>query len=223
MEDPRFRFFFDLTRIINFFQQHQQSPMVYLLENTYPGEDINLNPHVKKAQDLVEAFLGPSVRLDSADMGAAPHGVRLYWTNMLPTEALRHIMPQNQEPEPSLQECLLPYHETSIPTYSHGFPFAQHNRRGQPRVCMPTVVSFPRSNAYRPKPDERPGEGEVYNVIYERWEEPSVGEKERLIGYNEGDTAAEGVTEVQRTVRLGRALNSHTMRWFRAFLWAAQK
>ena len=38
--------------------------MVYLLENTYPGEDINLNPHVKTAQHLVEAFLGPSVRLD---------------------------------------------------------------------------------------------------------------------------------------------------------------
>ena len=74
--------------------------MVYLLKNTYPGEDINLNPHVKKAQHLVEAFLGPSVRLDSADMGAAAH--RLYWTNMLPTEALRHIMPSNQDPEPSL-------------------------------------------------------------------------------------------------------------------------
>ena len=76
--------------------------MVYLLENTYPGENINLNPHVKKAQHFVEAFLGPCVRLDSADMGSAAHRVRLYWTNMLPTEALRHIMPQNQDPEPSL-------------------------------------------------------------------------------------------------------------------------
>ena len=99
VEDPRFRFFFDLVRIINFFQQHQQRPMVYLLENTYREEDINLNPHVKKAQHLVEAFLGPSVRLDSADMGSAAHRVRLYWTNMLPTEVLRHIMSQNREPE----------------------------------------------------------------------------------------------------------------------------
>ena len=92
-EDPHFRFFFDLVCIINVFQQHQQSPMVYSLENTYPGEDINLNPHVKKAKHLVEAFLGPSVRLDSADMGAATHRVRLFWTNMLPIDALRHIMP----------------------------------------------------------------------------------------------------------------------------------
>ena len=67
--------------------------MVYLLKNTYPGEDINLNPHVKKAQHLVEAFLGPSVRLNSTNMGAAAHRVRLYWTNMLHIKALRHIMP----------------------------------------------------------------------------------------------------------------------------------
>ena len=85
VEDPRFIFFFDLVRIINFFQKHQESPMVYLRENTYPGEDIHLNPHVKKAQQLVEAFLGPSVRLDSADMGSAAHRVRMYWTNMLLT------------------------------------------------------------------------------------------------------------------------------------------
>ena len=82
---------------------------------------------------------------------------------------------------------------------------------------MPTVVSFLRSNAYRPKPDGRLGEGKVYNVIYERWEEPSVREKKKLMGYNEGDTAAGGVTEAQRTVRFGRALNGHTMRWFGAF------
>ena len=52
--------------------------MVYLQDNTYPGEDINLNPHANKVQHLVEAFLGPSVRLDSTDMGAAAHRVRLY-------------------------------------------------------------------------------------------------------------------------------------------------
>ena len=50
-----------------------------------------------------------------------------------------------------------------------------------------------------------------------------MGEMEKLMGYNEGDTAAEGVTEAQRAVRLGRALNGHTMRWFGVFLWPAQQ
>ena len=88
---------------------------------------------------------------------------------------------------------------------------------GFPHICMPTLVSSLRSNAYRPKLDGSPGEGEVCNVIYEWWEEPALGEKEKLMGYNEGDT------EAQRSVRLGRALNGHTMRLFEAFLWAAQK
>ena len=74
-------------------------------------------------------------------------------------------MPKNQLPDPSLEECVLPYHETSIPTYTDRFLFANHNIKGFSRVCMPTVVSFLRSNAYRPRPDESPGEGEVYNVI----------------------------------------------------------
>ena len=43
------------------------------------------------------------------------------------------------------------------------------------------------------------------------------------MGYNEGDTAANDVTEAQRAMRLGRTLNGHTMRWFGAFLWATQK
>ena len=92
--------------------------MVYLLENTYPGEEIHLNPHVKKSQQLVEAFLGPCLRLDSANMGPVAHWVRLYWTNMFPPEALRAVMPEHKLPDPPLQECLLPYHETSVPSYT---------------------------------------------------------------------------------------------------------
>ena len=36
--DPGFTFFYDLVRIINFFQREQEAPMFYILENTYPGE-----------------------------------------------------------------------------------------------------------------------------------------------------------------------------------------
>ena len=32
--DPRFRFFYDLVRMINLFQIHQASPLIYILENT---------------------------------------------------------------------------------------------------------------------------------------------------------------------------------------------
>ena len=46
--DPRFRFFYDLVRIVNFFQREHAIPLVYVLENTFPGETCTVA--VKKSQ-----------------------------------------------------------------------------------------------------------------------------------------------------------------------------
>ena len=162
--DPRFRFFYDLVRIVNFFQREQASPIVYLLENTFPGERCTLA--VQKANDLVQSFLGAPVLIDAADLGAAAH-------------------------------------------------------RGGARICMPTVVSYLRSNAFRPKDNGNPGEGEVFNTQSLEWVEPDTEEKEQLLGYAAGDTAAPGVTDAERAIRLGRALEGNTMRWLGAFLHAS--
>ena len=35
--DPLFQYFYDMVRIIHFFQQEQTPPLVYILENTYLG------------------------------------------------------------------------------------------------------------------------------------------------------------------------------------------
>ena len=48
---------------------------------------------------------------------------------------------------------------------------------------MPTVVSYLRSNAYRPKSNGCRGEGEVFNIHTDTWEEPDVEEKEALLGF----------------------------------------
>ena len=77
---------------------------------------------------------------------------------------------------------------------------------------MPTVVSYLESNAFRPKDMGAPGEGQVFNIVSNMWEEPNAKEKESLLGYQRGDTAAPGVTEDQRAIRLGRALDGNTMR-----------
>ena len=52
--DPRFRFFYDLVRITNFFQREQAIPPIYLLENTFPGE--TCTAAVQKASELVQSF-----------------------------------------------------------------------------------------------------------------------------------------------------------------------
>ena len=74
--DPRFKYFYDLVRIINFFQQDQATPLIYILNNTHPGE--RYTNAVKKAGDLVQAFIGAPVMVDAADLGAAAHRVRLF-------------------------------------------------------------------------------------------------------------------------------------------------
>ena len=84
--DPRFTYFYDLVRIINFFQREQTSPMIYILENTYLGEQCT--PAVTKAGELVQVFLGAPILIDGANLGAAAHRVRLFWTNMMPAAVL---------------------------------------------------------------------------------------------------------------------------------------
>ena len=209
--DPRFKYFYDLVRIINFFQRDQATPLVYILEHTYSGE--KLTAVVKKAGELVQAFVGAPVLVDAADLGAAAHRVRLFWSNMLQPAILQATLPTLISPSPPVNTILKGHHIPTMPGHSDHYPFASHNIEGGVRLCMPTVVSYLRPNAYRPKDDGTPGEGEVFNTHTNVWEEPDSDEKELLLGYTLGDTAAVGVSDEDRTVRLGRALDGTTMRW----------
>ena len=66
--------------------------MVYMLENTFPGE--RCTPAVQKANDLVHSFLGAPILIDATDLGAAAHRVRLFWTNMLQPAILQAALPK---------------------------------------------------------------------------------------------------------------------------------
>ena len=109
-------------RIINFFQREQTSPLIYILENTYPGK--NCTPAVNKASGLVQAFLGAPILIDGANLGAAAHRVRLFWTNMLPAAALQAALPKLLPPIPSLGTLLHPYHVPTKPGHTDRLPFA---------------------------------------------------------------------------------------------------
>ena len=208
--DPRLRFFYDLVRIVNFFQREQASPMVYILENTHPGEKVTTV--VRSAGNLVQAFIGAPVVIDAADLGAATHRVRLFWSNMMQPEFLQAALPKLLIPSISLCSILKAHHIPTRPGHSDRPPFVTHNQLGGARLCMPTVVSYLGSRAFRPKENGNPGEGEVFNTESNLWEELDAEEKEQLMGYTPGDTAAAGVSEADRAIRLGRALEGNTMR-----------
>ena len=141
---------------------------------------------------------------------------------MLQHAVLQAALPQLLIPFPPLSSILKAHHIPTTPGHADRLPYATHNGLGGVRVCMPTVVSYLHSNAFRPKANGHPGEGEVFNTISLEWEEPDAEEKELLLGYAPGDTAAAGVTEEERAIRLGRALEGNTMRWLGAYLHASQ-
>lgn len=191
------------------------------MENTYPREENTAA--VVKACQLVQSFIGAPVFIDASDLGAAAHRVRLLWTNFIKPEIVQAPLPTGMKPTPALDQILHHDHIPTQPGYEDRYPFARHNRVGSTRLCMPTLVLFLRSNAFRPKANGSLGEGEVYNTSARTWEEPKVEEKETLMGYAKGTTITLNVTENQRSIRIGRALDGTTMRWLGAFIAAKHK
>ena len=57
-----------------------------------------------------------------------------------------------------------------------------------------------------------PTKGEVYNTLTETWGKTTIEEKESLMGYTKGTTGAADITDNQRAIRIGRALDGTTMR-----------
>ena len=109
-----------------------------------------------------------------------------------------------------------------MPGHTDRPPFTVQNKEGGSKICMPTVVSYLLSNAFGPKEGGAPGEGQVFNIVSDTWEEPDVEEKEMLLGFTRGNTAAPEISDEERSIRIGRALDANTMRWLGAILYASQ-
>ena len=109
------------------------------------------------------------------------HTVRLFWTTWCRPEVLQEAIPTNIVPSPTLIHILHPFHIPTIPSRTSTTPFAQHNKVGKKRVCLPTIVSYPKTHAFRQHANGRPGEGQLWNQISKCWEEPTLEEKEQLL------------------------------------------
>ena len=219
LEDDRFLPFLDMVKILNFLQAEQHPSPLFLFENTWPGMP-GQYPNIDKASEMIEAFLGAPVVIDAAGLGSAAHRVRLFWTNWCRPEILQEAMPKDIRPTPSLKQILHDFHVPTKPSHNPRHPFAQHNKVGKQRICLPTIVSFPKSHAFREQANGKPGQGQLWNKLEKCWEEPSLEEKEQLMGYKVGATMGGLATRQQRLTRLGQAMDGNTMRWLGAFLYA---
>ena len=76
MGDDRFMPFLDMIRIVNFLQAEQTTKLLYLFENTHPGQ-FGQYPLVDDIAKMVESFLGAPVVIDAAGLGSSAHQIRL--------------------------------------------------------------------------------------------------------------------------------------------------
>jgi hypothetical protein len=97
-------------------------------------------------------------------------------------------------------------------------PLAFVNQVGQPRMALPTLVSYPRSFAFRDG-----GPGLVFDTSSQRLKEPCVDEREHAMGFLTSTTSGPGLTELQRCQILGQAMDLTSMVWFVGVCLAAQR
>jgi hypothetical protein len=69
-------------------------------------------------------------------------------------------------------------------------PMAVVNRVGQPRMALPTFVSFPASHAYR-----EGGLGLVWDTCLQQLVEPNADERERAMGFSIEMTFVPSISE----------------------------
>ncbi len=75
------------------------------------------------------------------------------------------------------------------------------NTIGKPRGAWPTFVSLLRAHAF-----QGDGLGLVYRHALVTWEEPSLEERERAMGFQIGTISHTKVTKLERNALLGRGM-----------------
>ncbi len=203
LEGSRSGLFFDLMRVKGFLQcvapPHR---FAYVFENVVPDASWRA-PHIKASDcAILQDHLGPHVVCDAARMGSYAHRIRAFWTNVMPAHKLQSwIDAHDRPPGRFVQHILDPGRTAPPPLKDDKAPFYCCNTVGQPLAALPTLVSFPQSYAFRNQ-----GPGTVFNPDGSR-SQPSVPERERILGFQHCSTNAPGVTDTSRHDLLGRVMD----------------
>jgi hypothetical protein len=88
-------------------------------------------------------------------------------------------------------------------------PFYPCNKIALPRAAFPTLFSFSPSVAFR---DVSPGV--IFDTKEDIYCEPNVLEREKILGYLEGTTAADNITMGERHSILGKAMDANCLEYF---------
>jgi len=177
LRDPRSRMFWEMLRVLRHLQTHQAHVPAYILENVPLLGDTR--SHVMANVHHIRSWIGPAVLLDGARVGSCAHRPRLWWTNLLPREVVKRAYETVPQSSHLIVDSILDIGRCSqMVKVVDRSPMAVVNRVGQPRMALPTFVSFPASHAYR-----EGGLRLVWDTYLQQLVEPNVDERERATGF----------------------------------------
>jgi len=205
---PRSRTFFDTVRVLRWLQELQPGlPPGYILENA-PMQVGNKNPRVAAVDfPAICAVIGSPVLLDAAQVGAPAHRLRNYWTNLAAAwQVSAALSGVQRSPGRCALSQLDPGRSPQVARVRESPPYHPCNTPGEMVCVLPTLVATVGSYAFRD------GQiGLVRDAAAGSLSEPNPAERERLLGYDAGCTAALGVTPLQRHQITGRCMDARAM------------
>ena len=207
LNGPKSSTFFDCVRIIGALQQLQRArPPAYLLENAAMQHNFNSASVRERDFPAVCAAIGTPVCLDAAQLGSHAHRLRNYWTNLVCAQHLCTVFAGVQRPSTGSVDGMLDAGRRTQPVRRDDTPpFYVCNKVGQPMQALPTLVSFPASRAF-----SKGGPG-LLVTQQGQLVELSPEERERVLGYAAGATAAPGVSAMLRHTITGRSMDANVM------------
>ena len=221
LHNKRSALFQELVRILHTLQVMQVDSLGYLIENVPIVSESRERNRASLKQ--IEAIFGPSTFIDAAKIGSRAHRARSWWTNLVPTTLLRAAYHHKERPENLLvQDILDPHRKPRHVRWDDKPPYALVNTTGQPRKALPTLVSFPRSYAFRGD-----GPGTILDTSGADFitEESNADERERAMGFLTGTTHLpdQSISEHQRCMLLGQAMDLNCLTWLIAIAMVEQQ
>ena len=216
LKDPRSALFWELLRLLKWWQRLQATHVAYIFENVPPLGVVNAP--LRNAAAEVCLHLGEPVLVDAAALGSYAHRLRWKWTNLASAPGILATLGQLTRPHGRHVNHILDVGRFAQQVVqADSAPFALINNVGEPRLALPTFMSYPRSFAFR-----EGGPGLVFDTSTQSLCEPCADERERAMGFLTGTTAGPGITESQRRHILGQAMDLNSMTWFLGICLAAQ-
>jgi hypothetical protein len=202
--------YFQLLRVLDSIQGAAKAkgspPVGYLLENT--AFQYHWSPEVA-GRDFAAVcdVLGTPLEVDAARFGSRAHRLRNYWTNLGEPGKLAAAVTCAERPPGLTVQQILEHGRSPMPVvYASRPPWYPCNKVGQPREALPTLMAYEGSYSFKPRRS-----GSIWNESTQEHTEPTAKERELALGYAADDTAADGISELERRQVLGRCMDANTV------------